>query len=350
MDVVNQPRRARDGVVGPQFGGVLEREGREIERVSVHEFHIVARVTAAWTGLVITEVGSHPRRACAVVVCPEFVPGIVGDGTKENLRAVLNAQPISGETAQSAGTDIGHHPHLIGGGVVGPQLFTVNTIVGAKVEGVFNGQFHALVGGGFASVLTGERIGDHPKALSAAVGCLVVNFTGFKHAITCRTALVSVVKTEGKQTTSSRTAVGFAQPYGITQHGGGGPAPAAAVAVAPARASVAIGSVLPVGSIANIGGLINFINGQVAVVIVVNTHVQTKAPFLTMLAGIVGEGLNKGRCPVGSVGAVESVDTIGAIEPVQPVHAVGAVEALHSLLALWAFWSFRAIHAIAHAP
>ena len=155
-----------------------------------------------------------------MVVGPEFVAGIVGDGAKEYFRAVLNAQPITRETAQSAGTDIGHHPHLIRGGVVGPQLFAVNTIVGAKVKGVFDGQFHALVGGGFAPIFARQRIGDHPKALSAAVGCLVVNFTGFKHAITSRTAVVTVVKTEGEQTASSRTAVGFAQPYGITQHGG----------------------------------------------------------------------------------------------------------------------------------
>ena len=107
---------------------------------------------------------------------------------------------------------------------------------------------------------------------------------------------------------------------------------------------------MSVRSVADVGRFVNLIDGEVAVVIVVNTHMQTKAPFLTMLARIVGEGLNKGRCPVGAVGAVESVDTIGAVEPVQPVHAVGAVEALHSLLALWAFWSFRAIHAIAHAP
>ena len=164
------------------------------------------------------EVCGHPRGARGVIVRPQFSPVVVGVSPKEQLRTVLNGKQIAGETALSPLTDVGHHPHLVGGGVVAPEFVAVDAVVRCEVQGVLNADAHALVGHGFAPRRPRSCIVDEADPLVTAVGGLVVNFTGFQHTVSGGSSVVTVVQTEGHESTARWTTVGFTETDGIAEH------------------------------------------------------------------------------------------------------------------------------------
>ncbi len=265
---------------------------------------------------------------------------------------MLNGEQIPGETALGPLTDIGHHPHFLGRGVVAPEFVAVDAVVRCEVQGVLDADAHALIGDGLAPRCPRSCIANEADPLVTAVGGLVVNFTGFQHAVAGRSAVVTVVQTEGHETPARRTTVGFAEADGIAEHH----ARCATAGAATARTSV--GAVLAVCTVAHVHGFVDLVDGKVGVAVVIDANMESDATIDAKLAGVLDEGLNEGGlavhtvrsvatvCAISTVGAVR---TIGSVQPVHAIETVGAVLAREALRPCLAGSAVVSINAVADA-
>ena len=256
---------------------------------------------------------------------------------------MLNAQPIARETPLCSLPNIGHHPHLVGGGVVSPRLITVDAVISRKVERIVDGQFHALVGNGFASNGTRSSIVNKADPLRTAVSGLVVYFPCIQHTITCRAAVVAVVQAEGHETSSCRAPVGFAEANGIAEHHAGRTSPS----------TCSVGTILTVCTVTHVDGFIDFVNGKIAIAVVINTDMKAHATFDTNFAGVINEGLDQSGISIRAVDPVRSVRSIRSVhtvEAVGPVQAIKPISPGFALLALLSLSTVGTIDTVAHAP